>query len=166
MSDQRPSNQNVLDALKEQHKYVIQRIGHVLDPGRQTTLFGQAADEIERLQRLVDALRRERDMSASVAGRALTELHEKVTADEPPVAPLKRIADASQEEAAVNQLFDMWWNASQSTPSYFQAYCAGHGAGVVRGAYGMAQPTQPPPVVQGPCPNCGAKWASVELRKG
>lgn len=36
----------------------------------------------EELFRIAEALQRERDMSATVAGRALTELHEKVTTDQ------------------------------------------------------------------------------------
>ena len=62
----------------------------------------------------------------------------------PPAEPLRKIADATGDEAAVNQLFDLWWNARSGPTNDFQAYCAGYGAGVIRGAYGMAAPSQPP----------------------
>jgi hypothetical protein len=45
-------------------------------------------DDYAELWRRYEALRRERDTSATVAGRALTELHEKVTAHEPESAPV------------------------------------------------------------------------------
>lgn len=73
--EQRPSNTLLAD--------VRQWADHARIPYADSGRVLKLCDEIERLQRLVDALRRERDMSASVAGRALTELHEKVTAPEP-----------------------------------------------------------------------------------
>jgi len=78
-------------------------------------------------------------------GKTDAELGSKRAPVEPPAAPLDRIADAAADEAAVNQLFDLWWNAQDTQPNYFQTYCSGYGAGVVRGAYGMARPSEPPP---------------------
>lgn len=59
------------------------------------------AQTCEQLSLIVDALKRERDMSATLAGRALTELHEKVsaTAAQPPTDDVLR----SRIEALIKQ---------------------------------------------------------------
>lgn len=72
------------------------------EAGRWDTRHAFRRAHTAELFRIIDMLRRERDASATVAGRALTELHDKCTAPEP------RAVSAEAEAVLINaaQLID------------------------------------------------------------